>query len=292
MVRPIKIRTACDGDGDKLYFTAEERHDGVCIKDILKKELVVSGTLITKVKFGGVLINGTAVTMRATVHEGDEITVVLPIEKSEFVEPIDAPLTVLYEDEHFIAVDKPTGMPVHPSRGNHLVTLASVVTAYVGTPFVFRAINRLDRDTSGIVIIAKNQYSASLLSTEMKAGGFEKYYTALLANAPREEYGIIDAPIERECEGSIKRTVTEGGKRAVTEYRVREILSDGRAVCDIRLHTGRTHQIRVHMAHIGAPLYADFLYGERMTGEIYSLRCSRILLTHPITRERIEIKAE
>ena len=123
----------------------------------------------------------------------------------------------------------------------------------------------------------------------MKKGGFEKYYTALLERAPEELSGIIDAPIEREAEDSIKRVVREDGKRAVTEYQVRQILPDGRAICDVRLHTGRTHQIRVHMAYIGAPLYADFLYGERIEGESYSLVSSRIVFAHPITGEKMDI---
>ena len=186
MARPINVHPVVEDGVSKLSFVAEKVHEGACIKDILKRELALSSTLITKVKFGGVLINGTAVTMRATVHSGDEITVVLPSEKSEFVEPISAPLAVIYEDEYFLAVDKPTNMPVHPSRGNHLTTLASVVAAYLGEPFVFRAINRLDRDTSGIVIIAKSQYSAGILSDEMKRGGFQKYYPAILSCAPIE----------------------------------------------------------------------------------------------------------
>lgn len=283
--------TFSDG-GDRILATVNDKYDGRLIKDFLKGEIGLSATLLTKVKFGGVRVSGETVTMRRVVHTGDEVEITLPQEESEGIESIEGRLDVVYEDEHILVVDKPTNMPVHPSRGNSLVTLANIVMHYMGEGFTFRAINRLDRDTSGLVIIAKHRFAAARLSEDMKRGGFEKYYTALLECAPQKLCGIIDAPIEREAPDSIKRMVREDGKRAVTEYRVRELLPDGRAVCDIRLHTGRTHQIRVHMAYIGAPLYADFLYGKRIEGECYSLRASRIVFAHPISREKMDIKAK
>ena len=287
-----RIRLTHGNEGEEIIsLTVLPSEDGALIKDLLRGAMRLSSTLLKKVKHGGVSVCGTAVTMRRLVHSGDVIEVTLPREESEGIPPIFIPLRVLYEDDYILAVDKPTGMPVHPSRGNSLPTLANAVMAYMGEGFVFRAVNRLDRDTSGVVIIAKNQYAAGILSADMKGGKFEKYYEAVLSVPPRELRGIIDAPIEREGEDSMKRAVRVDGKRAVTEYRVREILPDGRAVCDIRLHTGRTHQIRVHMAHVGAPLYADFLYGERVEGECYTLRACRICLPHPTTGEMIEIKA-
>ena len=280
--------TFSDG-GDRIITRVDERYDGRLIKDFLKGRVGLSTTLLSKVKYGGVSVCGEVVTMRRVVHTGDEVEIRLPKENSENIEPIEGDLDVLYEDDHILVVNKPTNMPVHPSRGNHLVTLANVVMAYLGEGVVFRAVNRLDRDTSGVVVIAKHQYAAGRLSEDMKRGGFEKYYTALLVCAPEIKSGIIDAPIEREAPDSIKRVVREDGKRAVTEYAVKEVLPDGRAVCDVRLHTGRTHQIRVHMAHIGAPLYADFLYGERVEGESYSLVSSRIVFNHPITGEKMDL---
>ena len=274
----------------RISKTVGEDFDGRLIKDFLRLDLSLSATLIKKVKFGGVSVNGEVVTMRKTLHTGDAVEVSLPSEDSEHVEPVNMPLSVLYEDEHILAVDKPVNMPTHPSRYNSLVTLANLVRAYIGEAFVFRAITRLDRDTSGIVLIAKDQISAGRLSAEMKAGNIEKTYTAILKNAPKELLGTVNAPIEREAPDSIKRVVRADGKTAVTKYRVTEILPDGRAVCEVKPITGRTHQIRVHMAYIGAPLDSDFLYGERGE-ETYSLRCSALTFTHPITKEKITIKA-
>ena len=258
------------------------------MSEYLRKNLGFSTSLVARVKFGGVYLNGECVHMRAEVKPGDTVRVTFPEEKSENIPPIKIPLDVLYEDEYILAVNKPKNMPTHPSRGNSLPTLANAVMAHLGEGFLFRAINRLDRDTSGIVLIAKTALAAANLSREMKSGGFTKKYTAIITGAPERDYGIIDAPIERVCEGSIKRCVRDDGKRAVTEYRIIKKLDTGNALCEFRLLTGRTHQIRVHAAYIGHPLLNDFLYGMR-TDESYFLHCSYLSFTHPKTKEKIEI---
>ena len=269
----------------ELKSTVSGYPDGKRIYEYLKFDMKLSSSLIKKVKYGGVLINGSAVTMRASVHNGDEITVSLPAEASPNIAPKPFPLDIIYEDEHFIAVNKPKNMPTHPSRGNHLPTLAEALCAYfLPEPFVFRSINRLDRDTSGIVLVAKDQMSADLLSRVMKSGGFLKKYDAVVCGVPCPAEGLIDAPIGRIEEGNIKRTVTDSGKRAVTEYRTLRTIDDKATLVELTLHTGRTHQIRVHMAYIGNPLVDDFLYGER--GEdSYRLHAKSLTFLNPFTEK-------
>lgn len=249
----------------------------------------LSVTLVKKAKMGGIFLNGTAVTVRAIVRSGDRVEIYLNDERSEGIPPMNIPLKVLYEDDDILAVDKSTNMPTHPSKGNNLPTLANAVMGYYGGNFVFRSVNRLDRDTSGIVIIAKNQISASALSSSMKQGMWHKKYHAVVEGIPEPKQGRIDAPIERVAEGNIKRCVRTDGKAAITDYKVIEEYSDS-SLCEISLLTGRTHQIRVHMAYIGHPLVSDFLYGKESEREYY-LRCVEISFPHPKTKEILVIRA-
>ena len=262
------------------------------IRDYLKKRLAFSTSLIAKVKYDNVFVNGTAVHMRHLLKNGDVIKVVFPEEESENISPIPFSLDVIYEDNDILAVNKPRNMPVHPSRGNHLPTLAEGVRAYFNRPFLFRAVNRLDRDTSGIVIIAKNQLAGAELSRMIKEGRVEKKYIGIVKGVPSVECGTINAPIERECEGSIKRIVREDGKESHTRYKLLSAMDDGKSVLELEPITGRTHQLRVHLAHIGHPLVGDFLYGERIENETYRLHCYYLAFNHPISGERTELIAK
>ncbi len=248
-----------------------------------------SVTLIKEAKYGGIHLNGLPVTVRATVNEGDIVEIYLKEEKSEGIPPMNIPIRVIYEDDDILAVDKPTNMPTHPSKGNNLPTLANAIMGYYKGNFVFRSVNRLDRDTSGIVIIAKNRISACTLSDSMKKGLWEKKYHALVEGMPDPSEATIDEPIERIEEGNIKRMVRPDGKRAITQYKVIETYKDS-SLCEIALLTGRTHQIRVHMSHIGHPLVSDFLYGTQSEKE-YFLRCVEIKFPQPKTKKTINIKA-
>jgi len=276
---------------NKYIFNVTELKAKMKIRDYLKK-IGFSTSLIAEVKVGGVFINGKNVHMRAEVENGDTVSVNLPCEKSSDIKSIDIKLDIVYEDEYILAVNKPRNMPVHPSRGNSLPTLAECVMSYYKGNFVFRAVNRLDRDTSGLVLIAKDPLTAAIMCKSIKAGGLKKKYLAILSTVPKEKEGEIDAPIERECEGNMKRVVCDNGKQSFTKYKIIKTLGDGRSVAEIEPITGRTHQIRVHMAYIGAPLYNDFLYGEKVSEGTYFLHCCELKFTHPITKSPCFLSAE
>ncbi len=271
----------------EMIFEVTEEYSGKSVKELLLHR-GLSATLLKKVKYGGISVGGKTVTVRAVPNVGDIVTVRTPEERSDGIPPMDIPLRIVFEDDHILVVDKPRNMPTHPSKGNSLPTLANAVMGLYGGDFVFRSINRLDRDTSGLVIIAKDQYSAGKLSESMKSGEFRKYYECRVEGIPEPREALIDAPIMREREGSIKRIVHDEGKRALTEYKVINTDEEG-TLCRIRLYTGRTHQIRVHMAHIGHPLVGDFLYGNER-GEFH-LRCIEIDFPHPLTGELLCIRA-
>ena len=276
----------------KYELTVNDITSEIKIRDYLKNHLGFSTSLIAKVKFGGVYLNGEEVHMRAMVLPGDKITISYPEEDSENIEPIDIPLDIVYEDEYILAVNKPINMPVHPSKGNSLPTLANAVRYYLNRPFVFRAVNRLDRDTSGIVIIAKDPLSAAKLCRNIKNGGLIKKYIAIIKGAPDAKSGIINAPIERLCDGNIKRVVRDDGKESITEYKILSTTEDGNSICEVTPITGRTHQIRVHMAHIGHPLINDFLYGEKVNNKTYMLHCYLIEFDHPYSGKKIKLLSQ
>ena len=274
----------------ELASTVGAEHDGMRISDYLRRVMGISQTLLKKVKWGGVSISGRTVTMRASVGAGDEVRVILPDGASENIRPHEMPLDIVYEDEYIIAVNKPSGIPTHPSRGNSIPTLAEGICAYLApSPFVFRSLNRLDRDTGGIVVVAKDAHTSAILARDMKAGLTRKSYLAAVMGLPNPPSGMIDLPICRECEGSIRRIVSDNGKPALTEYRTVGQLRRGIGLLDITLHTGRTHQIRVHLSAIGHPLYADFLYGSRVEGESYLLHAYELVITHPYTRRELRL---
>lgn len=273
----------------EFNYTVESISDSQRISDYMKRRLGYSASIITKIKYGGIFLNGENVTTRATVKCGDKILVRFPDESSENIEPYAMPLDIVYEDDYIICVNKPKNMPTHPSKGNHLPTLAAGLMARYGGNFVFRAVNRLDRDTSGLVLVAKDALSASKLCSAMKQNDFDKRYIALVDGVPSLQEALIDAPIKREKESELRRIVHNDGKPAKTKYRVLHSES-GRSLVEFTLLTGRTHQIRVHSSYIGHPLTNDFLYGNP-NDESYFLHCFYLAFTHPVTSERLQLKS-
>lgn len=209
-------------------------------------------------------------------------------EASEHIAPVPLPLTIVYEDEDLLVLDKPPDMPIHPSMGNYENTLANALAYYYEQqerPFIFRCINRLDRDTSGLLIVAKNAYSSVVLSAQMKERHIHREYLAVVQGLAPER-GTIDAPIGRQPGSVIARCVDPvSGEPAITHYTRVAASPDGTySLMRIHLDTGRTHQIRVHMGHIGHPLPGDFLYcPDYRHFKRQPLHSHRLSFSHPVT---------
>ncbi len=273
----------------EFSFIVTEKFNDYKVINFLKSQ-GVSREIILKVKFGGIKLNKTIISnANQKVKSGDIVGIILPPDKiNQYVTPIKEKLCVLYEDEYLLAVKKEKGVLTHSSKHNNVKSLEQIVLGYLGENICFRPINRLDRDTSGIVLVAKDMFTASLLSNEMKEGLFKKTYSALVVGRPSENHFFIEKPIKRQDDVSMKRVCDESGDYAKTECMfVSE--KDGLSTLDITLHTGRTHQIRVHLASVGLPLYADSLYGEKVDGRTYELCAKTLEFAHPFTKERIKL---
>lgn len=265
---------------------------GQDIKFILTNYWGFSGSLITALKKGDcILLNGKKEFVTKVVASGDVLKITLPQANSDNIVPNDIPLCILYEDEDILVVDKPANMPTHPSIGHYEGTLANGVMHYFrDIPFTFRAVTRLDRDTSGVVLIAKQIVSADKLSKSLICGELTKEYMAVCVGVPSPPKGTIDAPIRREAEGIIKRCIKEDGKPSLTEY---EVIEEKGGLSLVKLYpkTGRTHQLRLHLSHIGTPILGDFLYGEEISGERTRLHCHTLCFPHPFTGKAMKITA-
>ena len=231
------------------------------------------------------------------VHAGDVIeTHLVETEPSDGILPRPVPFSVVYEDDDILVVAKPADTPIHPSIGNYENTLANALAyrfASRGEHFVFRAVNRLDRDTTGLLLIAKHKISGAFLSAMTAKKEIRREYLALVAGKP-EESGTIDLPIARKDGSTIERCIDmDHGEHAVTHYRCLDYRDDlGCSLVRLRLETGRTHQIRVHMKAIGHPLLGDFLYNPdyRFIGR-QALHSYTVAFRHPITGEAMEFTA-
>ena len=268
------------------------------LSSFLGGELRMSSSLMNKLKWGDALqVNGQPQRTNFPVKPGDVITVQLDEAAPEYPAE-DGPLTILYEDDHLLAVDKPAGMLIHPSRAKNDGTLANYVYGYyrrTGQKSAFHPMTRLDRDTFGIVLLAKNAHVHTLL----QMADVKKTYHAWVHGGPDEAAGRIDAPIDRRPLPSLLRFVSPEGKPSVTEYQVLERL-DGFTKLALRPVTGRTHQLRVHCAHMGWPILGDPQYGSEVSvsvsaqlGIAYQQLCAkRLEFIHPLTNERMVLESE
>lgn len=274
---------------------------GKTILALTRRDLGFSSALLKKLKFteGGILVNGAFATVRYVLKEGDVLALAMD-DTSEDVSPyiVPAPLVlpVLYEDEALTAVNKPPDMPAHPSFGHRLDTVANALAYRYGErPYVFRPVNRLDRDTSGIMLTANTKLSAYKMAASMQSGQIRKTYVAVLHGHLPAKEGSIRAPIRRTAESIITREVcapdAPGAHTAETRYRVLAE-ADGYTVVAAYPITGRTHQIRVHFTAEGCPLVGDDLYGEpsAMIAR-HALHAAVTSFPHPTSGERVTVRA-
>ena len=263
------------------------------VREILKSHFGFSKGVITSLKTdSGMFVNNEPVTVRRIMKENDILTIKLPDEKSENIVPVEMELDIIYEDEDILVVNKPSGMPTHPSIRHFTDTLANgVCYMYKDRDFMFRAVTRLDRETSGIVLIAKNRNSAHKLGEQLKNGMVEKTYYALCEGVFEKSEGEIEAPIARMCESIILRHVSKIGKYSKTLYKVISKENEMSFV-EVTPVTGRTHQIRVHLSYIGHPIFADYLYGNRKDGEKLRLHCGKLVFMHPVTNKKITLSCD
>ena len=276
----------------EIEITIEKESDGKKIEHVLKVKAGLSETLIRRLKRteGGILLNGNPAKVIEKVSFGDVVKVTVTEKGSENIIPAKILLDIIYEDEDILAVNKPRSMPTHPSKGHRDDTLANGVIYYLGKGSKFHVITRLDRDTSGVVLIAKNSVSAAFLTDEMKNGRIQKEYIAVINGVLNPKDGIISAPIKKKNESGILRCISSDGKEAVTKYRTVKI-QDGISLVNLFPVTGRTHQLRVHMSYMNCPIYGDSLYGAVQKGEKTLLHCRKISFTHPTTKKNISITA-
>lgn len=258
---------------------------GWTVQRVLRQSMGISRTLLRSAKRNGdILLDNLPVKTNVEVKP-DQVLELRLRQKETKVIPEKIELAILFEDTHLLAVNKPVGMLVHPLTTEPKGTLANGVIYHwqqQGITDQFRPVHRLDRDTSGTVLIAKNPYVQQQLQLQMKQGKFVRRYLALVAGEVCPRQGIIDAPIGL-AEGSyIKRIISPGGKQAVSHYRVLRYLNETSLVC-VELETGRTHQVRVHLTHLGYPLLGDSLYGGDNTKiKRQALHCAYLAFIHPV----------
>ena len=271
-------------------FIVDAADDGITVKSFLRRKCGLSARSLTVIKYsGGSIIRGDQ-ELRAhdILHSDDLIKVSLPHETCD-ITPVEGSLDILFEDDYLLIVNKPAAMPVHPTKVHQLDTLANIVSYYQrerGESYTFRALNRLDKDTSGCVMIAKDRIAYSLVLPTV-----QKTYIAV-CEGDITDGGTIDAPIALAEDSKIKRCISVDGDTAVTHY-VPIARGNGHTMCRVWLETGRTHQIRCHMSDIGHPLAGDDLYGGNLWYiQRQALHCQTVSFTHPVSGEKIRLKTD
>ena len=280
-----------------IDYIIDEDSSGLRVEQFLRRKRY-SGQNLSEIKRmpKSILVNGVHYYMRQELSTGDHLQVrICETQNSEKIPPTKLPLDIVYEDEDLLVLNKPAGMPIHPSLNNYTNSMANALAYYFqsqGKPFIFRCCNRLDRDTSGLTIVSKHLVSGSILSDMTKYREVHREYLAIARGSVTPSEGTIQAPLGRKGGTIIERTVDwEHGEDAVTHYKVVKE-ANGHSLVSLRLETGRTHQIRIHMKYLGYPLIGDYLYNpdmEYMTRQ--ALHSHHMEFTHPITGEHMSFTA-
>ncbi|MSC84410.1 RluA family pseudouridine synthase [Eubacterium sp. am_0171] len=280
-----------------LDYTVQINEDGLRVEQFLRRRGYSRQNLVELKKMPlSILVNGSPRRLNEILTDMDTLTVHIQEHISSLqIPPVRLPLDIIYEDEDIIVINKPAGMPVHPSINNYTNTLANGLAWYYreqGKPFIFRCTNRLDRDTSGLTIIAKHMLSSNILSRMTVRHEIRREYLAIARGSVQPAEGTISAPLSRKPGSVIERIVDfDHGERAVTHYHVVEE-KNGHSLVSLLLETGRTHQIRIHMKYLGFPLIGDYLYNPDMEYmQRQALHSCCLALSHPITGEKLEFHA-
>ena len=284
----------------KLSYIISEENSNTTIYDFLKSKGFSSQNIIELKKMNrSILIHQDWVHVNYKLKKGDELLIHIQENSSnDKILPVKLPFPIIYEDEDIIVINKPADMPTHPSQNNYENTLANAAAYYFettkNTPFIFRCINRLDRNTTGLTILAKNMYSASILASQMQRREIKRLYLAVVDGNLEKKYGTINLPIGRKADSTIERQIDLlNGETAITHYcRLRAV--GNYTLAAFQLETGRTHQIRVQMASMNAPLIGDTLYNTKASAHSLSrqaLHAYRISFKHPITGKNMKFTA-
>ena len=275
------------------YIITDEFHNKTIEQFLKANEFPHQAIVQLKKTSEGILRNGVWAYVSEKLVAGDTLSLHLVEDVApSSIEPIYVPLTILYEDEDLLVIDKPADMPVHPSMNHHEGTLANGLMYYFkeqGQDFTFRAVNRLDRDTSGLTMVAKHLLSAGILCRQISTKSIRRTYLAI-CQGKTPESGTIDAPIARVADSTIERCVNfEEGERAITHFKRISFDEEKQlSLVELRLETGRTHQIRVHLKYIGHPIIGDFLYNPDDTYcKRQALHSASLTFVHPITKKEM-----
>lgn len=285
---------------DRMEYRCTEADAGAEVLTLLRREFRLSTNLLRQLKVSeeGILLDGVRVTVRHIVEPGQLLSILREPEsgREKRVQPIAGALDIVYEDADLMILNKPSGLAVHPSPGHYDgETLGNRVVAYLlqqGENPTFRAINRLDRGTSGLLTVAKNKLSAQRLEQQLAENGIQRRYHAVCEGDGLDDCGTVDLPIGRMEGCGIRRCVTPDGQRAVTHYRVLR-RQNNRMLLELQLETGRTHQIRCHLSHLDYPICGDFMYGTELEGlDGFALHSCFLTLNQPMTGKRLTFTAD